>query len=399
MVLQSIKMALKAILASKTRSFLTMLGIIIGVFSLVVLVSLVNGATGYVTDSIDTFGNDYLELSVYNDKGLPVDDEELRNLEKMEVINELTPELTTNATFSADGIEKKGTLRGVNSAYFMLENVNVEFGRDLNTVDVENASKVAVINLKTAQELFKKNDAVGEHFKINGVEYQVVGIQNDQDGSFTAMITNEGYFVYIPQTAYLRQFKYDTDDGGYTTILLSVNGDVNAAKDELNDYFYKRFNNDKDAFSIVTMDELKGVLNGITTALAVVFGGVAAISLLVGGIGIMNIMLVSVTERTKEIGIRKAIGASKKSILLQFLIEAFVISITGCLIGLVFSYLFVGLANLIVQLLDIKLHFDIPFYAILSSVSFSLLVGLAFGIYPANKAAKKKPIEALRYDG
>ncbi len=205
--------------------------------------------------------------------------------------------------------------------------------------------------------------------------------------------------VYIPITCYTRM--PETKFTGYNAMIISITPGVTPkdAKAKLAQFFNQRFDNDKDAYSISSQEEVSSVLGNVTTIMGIVFGGIAAISLLVGGIGIMNIMLVSVTERTKEIGIRKAIGASTNSILLQFIIEAFVISLTGCLIGVLFSYGFIALANQVVKLADFEVSFHVPFSIVLVSAAFSLLVGLVFGLYPANKAARKKPIEALRYDG
>jgi putative ABC transport system permease protein len=389
MILQSIKMAWEAITSNKMRSFLTMLGIIIGVMALVVLVSLVNGATGAVTDEINALGNDMITVNIRDDKGSPIRLEDLDTIAEDAAILQAAPAGSMTATAKQGYSDVSATVYGTTSAYYDIQGLVLQYGRFLKTTDVDNSSYVAVLSYDTADELFGRQDVVGEHITIDNRSFQVVGILEEDDSLFAGLLG--GYSIYVPYTVESRM----ADQPYIISIYVSPASDTDSTEQAVTDYMLARFNQDEDAFSINNMSSISDAMSTITGTLSLLLGGIAAISLLVGGIGIMNIMLVSVTERTKEIGIRKAIGAGRSSIMMQFLIEALMVSLMGCLFGLLLSWLILGVVTAIAG----SITFSMSLGVVVLAVGFSSAIGLIFGLYPANKAAKKHPIDALRYEG
>ncbi len=389
MILQSIKMAWEAITSNKMRSFLTMLGIIIGVVALVVLVSLVNGATGAVTSEITALGNDMVTVTVRDDKGSPIRLEDLDEIAALGAVNEAAPSGSISVTAKYGYSDATVSLYGTTPAYYNVQGLELKYGRFLKSVDVENASYVAVLAYNTADELFGKPEVVGESLTIGGRSFLIIGVLEEDNSLFASFLG--GYSVYAPFTVESRM----ADAPYVTSISVSPNGDTDDTESEVNDFMLTRFHQDEDAFRLMNMSSISDAMDTVTGTLSLLLGGIAAISLLVGGIGIMNIMLVSVTERTKEIGIRKAIGAGKKSIMMQFLIEALMVSLMGCLLGLAFSWAILEIATIIAK----TISFSMSLSVVLLAVGFASAIGLIFGLYPANKAANKHPIDALRYEG
>ena len=319
-MIQSFKMALKSISGNKTRAFLTMLGIIIGVVALVVLVSLVSGATSTVTDTISSLGNNLLTVTVSDDKGSPVKLADLENWEEEDGIGWIAPNESTSATVKYDGVNDSITVYGTTFASYEIEGLNLLLGRFIKSTDVENHSYVCVINETTATELIGYLDCVGKEISLNGMKFMVIGVLEDNDSSLTAAFSSGSMVAYIPYTTLLRLSDSASTEITSFYVSAEAEGDTATAETAITALLMERFEEDEDAFSVSTQDVLEDTMSSVTSIFTVLLGGIAGISLLVGGIGIMNIMLVTVTERTREIGIRKAIGASRGEILRQFLL-------------------------------------------------------------------------------
>jgi putative ABC transport system permease protein len=389
-MMQSIKMAWKSIVANKMRSFLTMLGIIIGVLSLIVLVSLVTSATSSVTDQISAMGNDMLTVSIRDDKGSPLKFSDLSAIAEDDSIALVAP------TIQVSGTAKNGTetvsvsMEGTTGSYFTIEGSELAAGRFLKNADIDNGSYVTVLSYDAADEIFGTANVVNQQLQINGIKYLIVGVLAEEESMSMSFSTNS---VYIPFT--LAERLSDASSGITSFYATAASADtIDRAETFLTNNLLSRFKNDEDAFSIRNMSTLAETMSSVTSIFALLLGGIAGISLLVGGIGIMNIMLVSVTERTREIGIRKAIGAKRLSILLQFLVESLVICLIGCAIGVLLSFGIIAIVNAFVEDMTFAMSGGVLFIAVL----FSTFIGLVFGVYPARKAAKMNPIDALRFE-
>ena len=393
----SLKMALRSIGSNKLRAALTMLGIIIGVVALVVVVSLVNGATTSVTDAVSGLGTNMLTVSISDDKGLPLDLETLNGWMDEEDIGLIAP--YTSSSITARGEEASGsvTVYGVTPAFYEVQGMQLAMGRWLKTADVTNYTYVCVINETAATELVGYVDCVDQAISLDGVEYTIVGVISDNDTNLTSMMSSGSLAVYLPYTSLLRLSDSLTSDVTSFYVSAPEGGSMETVEAAMNTLLLSRFEEDEDAFSLSTQNVLEGTVNSVTSILTVLLGGIAAISLVVGGIGIMNIMLVTVTERTREIGIRKAIGASRGTILTQFLMEAVVLCMMGCCLGIFLSWTILQTVTTVVSSLNMTFLLDGK--VVLIAVVFCFIIGVVFGLYPANKAAKMKPIDALHYGG
>ena len=396
--MMSFKMALRSISSNKMRSALTMLGIIIGVMALVVLVSLVNGATSSVTDAVSDLGNSMLTVTISDDKGMPVTIDTINQwMEEEEEVGLIAPYTSTSVAASADGTNESVTVYGTTAAYYDIQGMQLAMGRWLKTSDVENHTYVCVISESTATEIIGYVDCVGQAILLDGVEYTIVGVLSGDDESLTNLVSAGSLAAYVPYTSLLRLSDSLTSD--ITTFYVSApeGGTMETVETGITQILMERFEDDDDAFEVSAQSVLEDTLSSITSILTILLGGIAAISLLVGGIGIMNIMLVTVTERTREIGIRKAIGAKKRTILTQFLMEAVVLCMLGCCLGIFFSWAILQTVTTVVSSLDMT--FTLDGGVVLIAVVFCFIIGIVFGLYPANKAAKMKPIDALHYGG
>ena len=409
MIFQSMKMAWHAVVSNKLRSFLTMLGIIIGVVALIVLVSIANGATSSVTDQISSMGSSYLTVTITDDKGNPLRLKELSDFCEPEEVDEVAPVSWTSVTAKTSYSNGTMTLTGTTGSYADIQGLELFSGRFLKQTDIDNNSYVVVITKDTATELLGRVDAVGESIKLNGKSFLVVGVlsdstsltqgaavtgssDSDDSDSSSSSVQLEGYIPFSTMTRL-------ADNVLDVTMFYASGTDEDSlepAENALTELLMERFGEDEDAFSIVDQSEIMEAMSSVTNTMSLMIGGIAAISLLVGGIGIMNIMLVSVTERTREIGIRKAIGAGRETIMLQFLIEALLVSLMGCLAGIGLSWVILKVAAVVMKN---SMSFTMDMKVVGLSVAFSVLIGVLFGLYPANKAASKKPIDTLRYSG
>ena len=394
----SFKMALRSISANKMRAALTMLGIIIGVMALVVLVSLVGGATSSVTDAVSGLGTSMLTVSISDDKGLPITLKTVDTwMAEEDGLGLIAPYLSDSATASANGESGSITLYGTTPAYYEIQGMQLAMGRWLKTADVENHTYVCVINETAATELMGYVDCVGQAVSLNGVEYTIIGVLSDEENSIASMMSSGSLEAYLPYTSLLRLSDSLTSDVTSFYVSAPENGTMDTVEAAMTHVLMDRFEDDEDAFEISNQSVLEDTMSSITSVLTILLGGIAAISLVVGGIGIMNIMLVTVTERTREIGIRKAIGASRGTILSQFLMEAVVLCMLGCGLGIFLSWAILQTVTTVVSSLD--LTFTLDGGVVLIAVVFCFIIGVVFGLYPANKAAKMKPIDALHYGG
>ena len=393
----SFKMALRSISSNKLRAALTMLGIIIGVMALVVLVSLVNGATSSVTDAVSGLGTSMLTVSISDDKGLPLDLDTVNGYMEEDGIGLVAPYISSSVTAIADGESGEVTVYGATPAFYDVQGMQLAMGRFLKTSDVENHTYVCVINETAATELIGYVDCVDQAISLNGVEYTIVGVLSDNEDSLTSMMTSGSLAVYLPYTSLLRLSDSLTSEVTSFYVSAPENGTMETVEAAMTNILMERFEDDDEAFTVSSQSVLEDTMSSITSILTILLGGIAAISLVVGGIGIMNIMLVTVTERTREIGIRKAIGASRGTILSQFLMEAVVLCMLGCALGIFLSWAILQTVTTVVS--SLNMTFSLDGGVVLIAVVFCFVIGVVFGLYPANKAAKMKPIDALHYGG
>ena len=393
----SFKMALRSISSNKMRAALTMLGIIIGVMALVVLVSLVNGATSSVTDAVSSLGTSMLTVSISDDKGMPLDLDTVNGYMEEDGVGLVAPYTSSSVTATGNEASGEVTVYGTTPAFYDVQGMQLAMGRFLKTSDVENHTYVCVINETAATELIGYVDCVDQAISLNGVEYTIVGVLSDNEDSLTSMMSSGSLAVYLPYTSLLRLSDSLTSE--VTTFYVSApeDGTMETVEAAMTNILMERFEDDDEAFSLSSQSVLEDTMSSITSILTILLGGIAAISLVVGGIGIMNIMLVTVTERTREIGIRKAIGASRGTILSQFLMEAVVLCMLGCGLGIFLSWAILQTVTTVVS--SLNMTFALDGGVVLIAVLFCFVIGVVFGLYPANKAAKMKPIDALHYGG
>ncbi|EOI6974545.1 ABC transporter permease [Listeria monocytogenes] len=384
---QSVKLALKQLLSTKFRTFLTMLGIIIGVFSVILLVSIGEAISKNVSTQLGDMGSNLVSVSFYSDN--PNDKFTYNDAKSLLTGTEIgSPEVMQTKEVRTTDKTASNQVTGITEDYASIKNLEVISGRFCSNVDVNYAQKVTVIGSEIAKTYFNNQNPVGKYVQIAGVRYVVIGVLKEKGESLFGSADKK---LFIPITSAERLFKKDSVDLYY--IQTENTEQVPAAVKRVEKKMNQLFSTNNEVYTVVNQQQALDTFDSITGTLTMGLGAIAGISLLVGGIGIMNIMLVSVSERTREIGIRKAIGAGSGDILIQFLIEAIVLSLLGGGIGILLG---VFSAQLITAASSFEMHVSAA--TIFLAVGFSMFIGVVFGVVPARKASKKMPIDALRAD-
>jgi len=398
-----LKIAFRAIKANKSRAILTSLGVIIGVASVILLVSVGSGLKDYITDQMQDMGSDLvmvmpgeIDLDNVSAGGSPMSSafsamttsklelEDLKEIESVPYIKDAVGITMGSAPVRYLGESKVSQILGTTANYTNVRSMEFTTGGFFTQADVNSGRKVAVIGHKIGEDLFDDTYVLGEKFKVGEYRYTVIGVIEESGGQGTMTPDDK---IYVPITVAQRQF--GQDNLGVIFAQATSNDDVASAVNMTQEVMERSL--DKDDFTVLDQKEILSTVSGILNTLTAALGSIAAISLLVGGIGIMNIMLVSVTERTQEIGLRKALGAKPEIILTQFLIEAVALSVGGGIVGVIVG---TGGALIINQFMPAT----VTGWSVILAFVVSAGVGIVFGVAPAKKASELSPIEALRYE-
>ena len=395
MFCESVSMSVSNILGNRMRSFLTMLGIIIGVAAIIALMTIVQGATDTMTAQFDSMGLGTLRVTVSGTalkQGLT--DSELNQVLVCEHVAGISPSLSSTVTaVRGENWSDSISLRGNDAAYFQKNPDLLKRGRAINVIDVEQELRVCLVDGGTAETLFFGEDPIGKTLYLGGREFIIVGmIDEDEDASLFSQILLGGEndsAVYVPYSSAKKLM--GTSTVSTFEVYLTDSEKTDAAIEEMEAVLDGIFNYKEDAYSVINMESMTDAMELMTSMMMSLLVGIASIALVVGGIGIMNMMLVTVTERTTEIGLRKALGAEPGQIQMQFLIEAIILSLLGGVIGVI-----VGLTVSFAICMNTDITFALNTFAIGLGVGFSAAVGIIFGWAPARKASNLNPIDALR---
>ena len=392
MLKECFAMSLRNILSNRVRSFLTVLGILIGVTAVIALITTVSGFSGTLSSSFLNMGAGTMTISVTGSDlktGLSAGD--LKNLvEELEDVEGVTPTVNFRARAARDGkYESNITVSGKNAYYFYRNKDTVARGRKLNVVDEDNMSPVCLINQEMVDEFFFGVNPVGNEIHIAGIPFLVVGVLSSDSSESLVQLLSGSASILIPYTTALKMNSANVVSN--FTVYLAAGADSEEAKGRLEGKLDELFSFEEDCYTVTTMSGIEDTMNSMLSMVSTLLAGIASIALVVGGIGIMNMMLTTVTERTVEIGLKKALGAIPWQIQIQFLIESFLLSMIGGLLGVILG---LGLSFALCQVMGMT--FTLSPGAIVLGVSFSAAVGIIFGWAPARKASKLNPIDALR---
>jgi putative ABC transport system permease protein len=406
-----LKIAVKNVGINKSRSVLTVLGIVIGIASIIVIMSLGAGASQLITDQIEGIGSQTLAIEpgreptsptdfaqMFSDSLKPKDIEALQIKENVPGLVEIMPEVYGGVTGSYESETYRFTVLGISDSLVKIMDVKLSSGVFINEDQVRESSAVAVMGGKVKEKLFGADDALGKKIKVKGINLRVIGIIAKQGGSSLMNFDDMVFTPYTTAQKYILGTKHFNEIVVLADAAIPMDQTVQDIKTTLR-ISHNITDPSKDDFYVSTTADILKRIGSVTTALTIFLASVAAISLVVGGIGIMNIMLVSVTERTREIGLRKAIGATEGEIMTQFLIEAVILTFLGGIIGVLFgAFVSVAFAFAINHFSTIVWTYVFPINGAILGIVVSSVIGLVFGIFPARRAAKKNPIEALRYE-
>ena len=386
----TIKLSLKNIIGNRLRSGLTILGLVIGIASVILLVGMVNGATKSMNEEFSFLNTDVISVELY-DESSEFKYEDMNDIRKLDHVMDATPFASLDVSVSKGGEKMPNSnVFAAGEACVDVMGYELDKGRKFSRIDIDNGTKAVIIGSNVAKKLWKNSEPCGSEIKLNGDQYTVIGVLKSKGGS-GAFGNDADNTVIIPFTS----ARYLGESTKITVIYIKADSDefVEDATKNIKSYLSREKSLTSDSCYVSSAKEEQDAMEKFNQIYALVLGGIASISLLVGGIGVMNVMLVSVTERTREIGIRKSLGAKKKDILYQFLIESVVLSALGGLIGIISGCLLGRLATLIPNV-----YFSPSLGMILLSVGVSVAVGIIFGIMPAYRAAGLRPVEALRYE-
>ncbi len=398
--------AMESLTSNKLRSGLTILGIVIGVAAVISMLAIGNGAQNSINNSINSIGTNLIFVSsgardVTNPKPLTLADATaLADPSQAPDISGVAPTLESRVTITTQGQTESTTVTGVTPEYATLRDETIDQGSFIDNSQVTGRAAVAVIGPTTATNLFGTTDnVVGQTIRIQGQPFQVIGVLQSKGGT---SLGSQDDVVFIPlTTAQVRLTHRGVADQVDQILVQATDAQsVTAATDEITQILDQRHNvvSGAEDFTLLTQQDILNTASSITGTFTIFLGGIGAISLLVGGIGIMNIMLVSVTERTREIGLRKALGARKFDILTQFLMESFVLSLVGGIVGILLAWGISGIVARVAAASNANITPVIGLNGILLATLSSAAIGLFFGFYPANRASSLEPVEALRYE-
>lgn len=386
---QSFILALKSLKSSKMRSFLTMLGIIIGVASVIILTSMVDSMKQMMVDEFESMGTNLITANIRGRGGnrMVTPEDMIKLVEEKDSLSAVSPNITISAYIKNGNENQSVSCIGTSETYHEINNIEIESGRYLSYIDVERRQKSCVIGSYIAKNVFNGENPLGKTVKLNGNSFTVVGVAAEKAGSTQG---GQDDRIYLPYTV-ARTLTFMSRISNYS-FSASDKDRLDEAISDIKDSLYKVYQSD-DYYTVISVSAIVDTLDELTGTLTLILVGIAGISLLVGGIGIMNIMLVSVTERTREIGVRKSLGATPWNILSQFVVEAATTSGCGGILGI---FLGIGGSYLLCSLMDMKTV--VTAGSIIVAFSVSAVIGVAFGYFPAKKAAKLNPIDALRHD-
>ena len=391
MIRECVRMSLSNILANRMRSFLTVLGILIGVTAVIALITTISGVSGSLSSSFSSMGAGTLMVSITGSdlkSGMTADD--LTELSAMDEVDGLTPSVSLSARVSRGGSYETNISVSGKNAYYFRNNENLLIrGRSLNAIDVEQTSFVCWISPDMVESFFYGVDPIGESLYINGVPFLVAGLLSEDGDSSMASLMSGSADILIPYTTALKM--NNSSDVTSFTVYLDDGVDSESAADSIEARMDAMFSYEEDCFTVTTMSGIEDTMEEMLSMMTALLAGIASIALVVGGIGIMNMMLTSVTERTTEIGLKKALGALPWQIQLQFLMESFLLSLIGGLAGVA-----LGLILSFAMCKAMSAQFVLSVGAIALGVGFSAAVGVLFGWAPARKASRLNPIDALR---